>query len=152
MNQLDFDRHVEELLRRSKETMREFSEDYVPFNIYTIYRGDLIMPPEKVSAQLCHAAGNCMTRIDENLLKSYRGTGNGTKVVMRAKNLNHLLRGYHEALKAGLVCSLIIDRGHVLLPDFDGNPVITALGIGPIHRPVVEKITKRFTMVSVKKA
>lgn len=42
---------------------------------------------------------------------------------------------YHAELRAAeLPYSLIIDSGHILPPFFDGNPIITALGVGPLTK------------------
>lgn len=72
----------------------------------------------------------------------------GTKVVLRAKSSEHLIRAEQEAKALGIPCSLIIDSGHIMPPYFDGNPIITALGIGPATRSEIKRITKRFQLVN----
>lgn len=71
----------------------------------------------------------------------------GTNVVLKAKNLRHLELAYAEAKAAGLPCVLIQDEGHIMLPHFNGNPIITALGIGPCKRSDIQRINKRFNLV-----
>lgn len=71
----------------------------------------------------------------------------GTNVVLKSKNLRHLERAYLEAQAAGLPCVLIQDEGHIMLPHFDGKPIITALGIGPCRRDEIQRINKRFNLV-----
>ena len=71
----------------------------------------------------------------------------GTNVVLKSKNLRHLERAYAEAKAAGLPCVLIQDEGHIMPPHFDGNPIITALGIGPCRRSDIKQINKRFNLV-----
>lgn len=144
-----FDLHIEQLLTDRKRTMTAFVAGHRTLNIYAIYRSDLEMPPGKLAAQCGHAFDlayqqGCKSRPD--VTDKYRGTGNGTKICMYARNLMALLRAYKEALEAQLPCELIIDRGHVMLPHFDGQPIITALGIGPIYRDEAEHILKRYTM------
>lgn len=150
MTDEDFNAHIEQLLAERKRTMANFSEHYQPLNLYAIYRADLEMPPGKLAAQCGHAYTRSYENAvaaDPSLAARYKGTGNGTKICMYAKNLGQLLRAYREALEAGLPCELIIDRGHVLPPHFDGQPIITALGIGPCFREEAAHITKRYTLV-----
>ncbi len=71
----------------------------------------------------------------------------GTNVCLKAKNLNAIERAYEEAISAGLPCDLIVDQGHIMPPYFTGEPIITALGIGPCRRSDIEHITKRFSLV-----
>ena len=141
---------IQAMLDERARTMLDFSPDHRPLNLYAIYRADLEMPPGKLAAQCGHAYVNAhdeAKRLRPELTQSYKGTGNGTKICMYAKNLGQLLRAYREAQAAGLPCSLIIDRGHVLPPHFDGQPIITALGIGPAYRDEAEHITKRLTLI-----
>ena len=83
--------------------------------------------------------------LSENTLAAYRNdhTG-GSKVTLKAKNANQLIRAYREALEAGLPCALIVDQHHVMPPHFTGEPVITAVGIGPCTKAQARSITKRF--------
>jgi PTH2 family peptidyl-tRNA hydrolase len=46
----------------------------------------------------------------------------------------------------GIPHKLIIDSGHIMPPHFDGNPIITALGIGPCCRDEIKNITKKFKL------
>lgn len=145
----DFQTHIDTMLAERLSTMADFAVDYRPLNMYAIYRADLEMPPGKLSAQTGHAftlAYEAALVKDPNLCAQYKGTGNGTKLTMYAKNLGQLLRAYREMLDQGIPCALIIDRGHILAPHFDGKPIITALGIGPTYRDAIEKTLKRYTL------
>lgn len=145
----DFQEHIDGLLAERKRTMADFTPDHRPLNMYAIYRADLQMPAGKLSAQTGHAftlAYEAAQAKDPQLCAQYKGTGNGTKLTMYAKNLGQLLRAYREMLDQGTPCALIIDRGHVLPPHFDGQPIITALGIGPAYRDDIEKTLKRYTL------
>ncbi len=147
---MDFDKEIEFLLSERKRTMALFREDYVPLNMYAIFRSDLEMSPGKLSAQAGHAFEMSYAKAlleRQTITSQYKGTGNGTKISMYAKNLNQLLRAYKECREANLPCELIIDRGHVLLPHFTGEPIITALGIGPVYKEEVAHITKRYTLM-----
>ena len=106
------------------------------------------MPAGKLSAQTGHAYGDALAdaeRIDPDRVADYRNdeTG-GSKVTLKAKNATQLIRAYREALESGLPCSLIVDQHHVLPPHFTGDPVITAVGIGPCTKAEARHITKRF--------
>jgi peptidyl-tRNA hydrolase len=145
--QLDAD--IQAMLDERARTMLDFTAEHRPINMYAIYRRDLEMPAEKLAAQTGHAYVNAWGKAKEqrpDIAAQYKGTGNGTKICMYAKNLGQLIRAYRDAMAAGLPCDLIIDRGHILPPHFDGNPIITALGIGPVYEDEVKNITKRYSM------
>lgn len=147
MEQLDVD--IQAMLDERARTMLDFTEDHRPLNMYAIYRADLEMPAPKLSAQTGHAFINAWDKAKierPEIASQYKGTGNGTKILMYAKNLNQLIRAYRECQEAKIPCDLIIDRGHIMLPHFDGKPIITALGIGPAYRDEIAHITKRYTM------
>lgn len=109
------------------------------------------MTTGKLTSQACHAAKNCVLLAQQNnpaLLEAYQGPDFiGTQVVLKAKNADALVRAYEQAKAAGLICSLIVDKNHVMLPHFTGEPIITALGIGPCTREQAHEITKRFSVV-----
>lgn len=144
-----FEAEIQALLAERARTMLEFDANHRPLNLYAIYRKDLEMPPGKLAAQCGHAYVNAHDEarlLRPQITAGYKGTGNGTKICMYAKNQGQLLRAYKEAKEAGLPCSLIIDRGHVLPPFFDGQPIITAVGIGPVYDDEIAHITKRYTL------
>lgn len=146
---MSFQDEIQALLDERLRTMQDFTEDHRPLNLYAIYRKDLDMPPGKLAAQCGHAYVNAHDEaklLRPEVTAGYKGTGNGTKICMYAKNVGQLLRAYQEAKEAGLPCALIIDRGHVLPPHFDGKPIITAVGIGPVYADEVKHITKRYTL------
>jgi peptidyl-tRNA hydrolase len=114
--------------------------------MYAIIRNDLEMTAGKMASQAGHAFVDtyelCLTT-DPERLTAYTGT----KVVVGAKDETHIRRAYEQAQAAGLPCVLIVDAHHVMPPHFDGNPIVTALGIGPVRRDEVHAITKRFQVV-----
>jgi peptidyl-tRNA hydrolase len=120
--------------------------------IYAISRGDLEMSPGKLSAQTGHAFANCaITALaeDPELLRVYQGPDFiGTKVSLTAKSEGALLYAYEQARAAGLIACLITDKNHIIPgTSFDGNEIITALGIGPCTREQAHHITKKFQTV-----
>jgi peptidyl-tRNA hydrolase len=146
---MTLDPDIQALLEERARTMKAFTPDHRALNLYAICRADLEMPPGKLAAQCGHAFQNAWDKARElrpDIASQYKGTGNGTKICMYAKNLGQLLRAYRDAQAAGLPCDLIIDRGHVLAPHFDGQPIITALGIGPAYVDEIAHITRRYTL------
>lgn len=145
----DIGTDLEAMLDERKRTMALFTADYRPLNMYVIYRADLAMSPSKLAAQCGHAFVNAYekARVERPTITSnYRGTGEGTKIVLYAKGLTTLVRAFRDLQEARLPHHLVIDRGHQLPPHFTGEPTITALGVGPVYRDEVEHITRRYTM------
>lgn len=105
-----------------------------------------------MASQLCHASKNCLLlteRADPSLARLYQGPKFlGTQITLSARNEDDLREAYALALETGLTASLIIDEDHVIPGTlFDGNPIVTALGIGPCTKAQAKKLTKRFRMV-----
>lgn len=108
------------------------------------------MPPGKLASQAGHAfldsflaaAASDAARID-----AYGAPGQGTKVVASSPSLGELLRARDLAAEAGIPCALVTDSGHILPPHFTGEPIVTALGIGPATRLEVRRITDGFALV-----
>lgn len=110
------------------------------------------MTPGRLAAQACHAAKNCALlaqRHDPELLKLYQGPDFiGTQIILKAKNEGALRRAYEEAKTVGLITSLITDKGNIYPGFSDGEPIVTALGIGPCTKEQAHAITKRFSAVA----
>lgn len=114
-------------------------------------RDDLEMPAGKLASQAVHAGRlsllhflkNNLHRIDEFIDANVCGS----VVTVRAKKLAALQRAFAQAKEAGLPAAMFTDSGHVLLPHFDGSPVISALAIGPAPRETIRPITKKFQIV-----
>jgi len=110
------------------------------------------MTPGKAASQLCHASKNTLLlaeRLSPELARIYQGPNFlGTQICLEARNADELLRARDLAREAGLLTSLIIDEGHIIPgTPFDGNPIITALGIGPCTKEQAHHITKRFKLI-----
>jgi PTH2 family peptidyl-tRNA hydrolase len=110
------------------------------------------MPPGKLASQAGHAYTDalfdCLEK-DPDTAMSYRRNNaiGGSKVTIKCKNLGQLERAARECAEADIPHAVVKDRDHVLLPHFTGEPVITALGIGPCTRSECRHITKRFQAV-----
>lgn len=118
--------------------------------MYGIVRLDLNMSPGKMAAQVSHAFLESyeVVRIrDPDRAAEYHNGSHGTKVVLGAKDLDQLMKIYELILVEGLPTVLITDSGHVMLPHFDGSPVVTAVGIGPVKRNEIHHITRKLQVV-----
>ena len=75
----------------------------------------------------------------------YHSDGIGTKVCLAAPNLQSLEKAFEEAKSLGIPTSLITDSGHTSF--HGGQPIVTALGIGPATRAEVHHITKHYKLL-----
>jgi peptidyl-tRNA hydrolase len=118
---------------------------------YAIVSGNLEMPAGKLAAQAGHAFGDSFAQaqiLQPKVAQDYRNPARGgSKVVLRAKNQQQLIKAYAQALELGVPCALIVDQHHILPPHFTGQPVITALGLGPCTKDQARAITKKFQCV-----
>jgi peptidyl-tRNA hydrolase len=101
------------------------------------------MSPGKAASQAAHAALDTFVKSPQYLARAYLDSG-GTKVVLVAKNEAMLRAAFNEAERRGLPCALVVESGHVMLPSFDGSPIVTAIGIGPALRDEMRAITDKF--------
>jgi peptidyl-tRNA hydrolase len=141
---------LQAMLDESARTLAEFTSDHRPLNMYAIIRQDLEMPPGKFGALLAHAFQKSLKVAEKRtpgIQTQYEGSGNGTKLIFGAKNQQQLIRAYQDAKAAGIPCWLVIERGHVLPPSFDGQPIFVALGMGPVYKDEAQVITKRYTLL-----
>ncbi|MBW3243240.1 peptidyl-tRNA hydrolase [Epibacterium sp. DP7N7-1] len=70
----------------------------------------------------------------------------GTKICLDGGSLERLEQLSYELDLAGIPHVRIIDQGHVEPPHFDGSPVLTAIGVGPLTRSVAPKCLRRIHM------
>lgn len=109
------------------------------------------MPTGKLSAQSGHAYTDSLCcaikQHPERVVDYMNPLKGGSKVTLVAKNSEQLLKAYFELQCLGIPCAIIVDQNHILPPHFDGNPIITALGIGPCTKNECKQITKKFRCV-----
>ncbi|MBT28161.1 MAG: hypothetical protein CMO01_00770 [Thalassobius sp.] len=95
------------------------------------------MSPGKARAQLGHAfTDTLLDALDADApgAAAYAALRPGTKICLDGGSGDHLRRIAMRLDALGIPKTLIIDRDHVELPDFDGSPTLTALGVGPVSR------------------
>ena len=105
------------------------------------------MTPGKLAAQAGHAflgAQLAATNHPDHSVhaKAYALETPGTKVVLsaplwRIRDLKRTCEG------EGIPHFLVIDEGHVHPPDFTGDPIETAIGIGPIPRSISNRLMRK---------
>ncbi len=109
------------------------------------------MTPGKLAAQAGHAYTNSLlTYLESDPYRwcEYEQPGNiGTKICLQAKHVWHILKIKKQLEDLNIPHSLITDSGHVMLPRFDGSPIVTALGIGPVEPEKIRHITKKLRLV-----
>jgi len=106
------------------------------------------MSAGKIASQAGHAYLGAFLKSQElnpSVLAEYLRSFPGTKVCLQSKNLDALLRARAEAETAGIPCSLITDSGCSNF--FNGQPIITALGLGPANEKQIKHITRRFKLL-----
>ncbi len=144
----------ENILEQSIVNSKPDDEQY--YHMYAILRTDLDMPVGKLLSQSGHAFTDSLKAAEKKhpeIYANYRNWCNesndafngGAKVSMKAKNSNQLIKAYNLARQAGIPCAIVVDKNHILPPHFKGQPIITALGIGPCTQEEAQHITKRFT-------
>jgi len=119
--------------------------------MYAVVRRDLEMPPGKLSAQAGHAYTaslfECLDARPADALRYRRGENAGSKVTLYCRDESEIVMLAEKCALAGVPHALFTDVGHVLPPHFDGNPVITALGIGPLPRREAKPLVGRLKCV-----
>lgn len=78
--------------------------------------------------------------------QAYAGLRPGTKICLDGGSLAKFDQLLSELEAAGVPHVLIHDEHHVELPDFDGSRIVTAIGIGPLHRDARPRLLKRLSM------
>jgi PTH2 family peptidyl-tRNA hydrolase len=119
--------------------------------MYAVVRRDLDMPPGKLSAQAGHAYTeslfDCLDRRPDDAARYRRKENGGSKVTLYCRDETAIRELERFCRKSGVPHALFTDVGHVLPPHFDGSPVVTALGIGPVSRREARPLVKKFRCV-----
>ncbi len=99
------------------------------------------MTAGKAASQAGHAFLDSFIIAPPEIAKAYLSDG-GTKIVLSVPDERALCDLYHRARLAKLPCAMVVESNHVMPPSFDGSPVVTATGIGPVLRSQAKPITK----------
>lgn len=98
------------------------------------------MTAGKAASQAGHAFLDSFLKAPSEYTSAYLADG-GTKVVLAAKDERELCSIYYAARMAGLPCAMVVESEHVMPPDFDGSPIVTAVGIGPCSKAAAKAVT-----------
>lgn len=117
--------------------------------LYALVRTDLGMGIGKIASQAGHSfLGSFLQCKDSNIIKAYHSEfpeSTGTKICLQVSNLDQLLRAESQAQEAGLSFFRVVDSGCKNF--FNGEPTITALGIGPATKDQINHITRRLKLM-----
>ena len=107
------------------------------------------MEPGKIASQAGHAfLGAFLQCKDQTAISEYHKEfpkSPGTKVCLKVPSLPELHRIACEAKAAGLSTYVVVDSG---CPNFfDGQPTVTALGIGPATKEQIQHITNKLKLL-----
>jgi peptidyl-tRNA hydrolase len=107
------------------------------------------MSPGKIASQAGHAYVGAIVHADPSLLAEYHADfpdSPGTKVCLQTDSVEKIKQALVKAQQAGIPHFLVIDSG---CPNFHGGqPIITALGLGPARRAEINHITRKFQLVN----
>lgn len=95
----------------------------------------------KAASQAGHAFQDSFLTASPDLTKAYLADG-GTKIVLTVPGERELCDLFHKAKLAGLPCAMVVEKGHVMPPHFDGSEIVTAVGIGPVMRSAAKALTR----------
>lgn len=107
------------------------------------------MSDGKAIAQAGHAyleAYLDATKARPTSAEAYSRLSPGTKIALDGGNTTTLYKIRDTCRDLGIPNRLIIDSGHVEMPHFDGSPIVTALGIGPIDPASARKLVGRLKL------
>jgi PTH2 family peptidyl-tRNA hydrolase len=104
------------------------------------------MTAGKAASQAGHAFLDAFLKAPPENTQAYLADG-GTKVVLSVKDERELCDVYYKARMANLPCAMVIESEHVMPPSFDGSPIATAVGIGPVAKSEARPITKKLRLM-----
>jgi PTH2 family peptidyl-tRNA hydrolase len=110
-----------------------------------VIREDLKLSPGKLAVQVAHAAVMAVERaerMDRSNVAEWKGEGQ-KKVVLKVPGVPDLFRLRDEADRAGIASAIVADAGLTEIP----AGTITALGLGPAHAKLMDKITGKLKLV-----
>ncbi len=105
------------------------------------------MSPGKAIAQAGHAYTEALLHsFDTPAGRAYARLSPGTKICLDGGS-EARLRDLEERLRAaGLAPCPVIDRHHVEPPHFDGSPILTAIGLGPLPRAAAPSFLRKLKL------
>ena len=107
------------------------------------------MESGKIASQAGHAfLGAFLKCKDRDVINEYHKDfpkSPGTKICLKVSNLIELHRIENEARQIGLSTFIVVDSG---CPNFfNGQPTVTALGIGPATKEQIQYLTNELKLL-----
>jgi peptidyl-tRNA hydrolase len=115
--------------------------------MYGIARNDLAMSPGKTASQLGHAFLGAFTEAfhkTPSIAAAYAADPPGTKICLQASP-EQIYRARMELQQAGIPHFTVIDSGCENF--FNGDPILTALGFGPVAANQTPKFIKKLKLL-----
>jgi peptidyl-tRNA hydrolase len=106
------------------------------------------MDAGKIASQTGHAYLGAFLQSSPDIQKEYHKEfpeHPGTKICLKCPSLEHLLIAEEKAKEAGISFFKVTDSGCKNF--FNGEPTITALGLGPATKDQIKHITRRFQLM-----
>ncbi|MDO5843864.1 MAG: peptidyl-tRNA hydrolase Pth2 [Methanocorpusculum sp.] len=117
-------------------------EEIFKYKQCLVLRTDLKMSCGKMCAQAAHASIGAFEKASLNDKKEWMREGQ-KKVALKAPDEMTIYKLKAQAELIGVPCSMIIDAGMTEIPA--GS--VTALGIGPAKREIMDKITSELKLL-----
>lgn len=117
--------------------------------MYAFLRTDLQMTAGKAASQASHAFLDSFLTAPQDIARSYLADG-GTKIVLAVPGERELCDLLHKAKTQKLPCAMVVEQDHVMPPHFDGSPIPTAVGIGPLLRSEAKRLAKGWPLLKRK--
>ncbi len=109
--------------------------------MYAVLRRDLQMTTGKAASQAGHAFIDSFRSAPPDAQRAYTDDG-GTKVVLTVPDEQALCSLMRKLRVSGVPCEMVIEQDHVMLPHFDGTPVPTSIGVGPLRRSEARRLLR----------
>lgn len=108
--------------------------------MYIFVNKGLSMSPGKLAAQTAHAACNAMRISNEDLVKDWYEFGFYTKIILEARDEQHIKNIERYLFERNINTEIIIDEGRTEIPQHS----VTALGCEIIDKNINGKIFQEF--------
>jgi peptidyl-tRNA hydrolase len=99
------------------------------------------MTKGKAASQAGHAFLDSFLTASKDQTQAYLADG-GTKIVLSIAGERELCDLFYKAKVADLPCAMVVEENHIMPPSFDGSPIVTAVGIGPVERSKAKALTR----------
>ncbi|MEP3665818.1 MAG: peptidyl-tRNA hydrolase [Roseibium sp.] len=118
--------------------------------MYSVLRGDLLMSEGKANAQAGHAYVDALLHSLDHpdpaisaRAGAYKALRPGTKICLDGGTEARFFSLIERLRLENIPHVVITDRDHIEPPHFDGSPVVTAIGIGPLTRAATPKFLRK---------